>query len=248
MVLRVNEGTTGIQGTVSGTDRTLVSLTNPQEHPTSNILRVWLENPGGGVSTAVTSLNTVTGTTTLAGTDGNIVITDVPTRTITVSGFRTEFVAASGSLQSQIDFIDVDEVEPAIVGMDGITVTSGSSTTTLTGFYPEFVAASGSLQEQFDPIVASSGSFSDSLTVSGLPVQPSVSTAAEKNFSPETTYFPFTHSLNSDQILVSLYVPDLGTGYERQVFFDELYIIDNNTVSGTTLIPTTGRMVVLKGI
>lgn len=36
----------------------------------------------------------------------------------------------------------------ALVGADGITVTSGSSTTTLTGFRTEFVSASGSLQSQ----------------------------------------------------------------------------------------------------
>lgn len=63
----------------------------------------------------------------------------------------TELVTVSGYLQTQIDNINVDEIEPAIVGVDGITVTSGTNTT-VSGFRDEFVSASGSLQSQIDSI------------------------------------------------------------------------------------------------
>lgn len=63
----------------------------------------------------------------------------------------TSALAASGvALQSQIDAIDIDEVEPAITGSDGITITSGTSTTDVVGFRTEFVNASGTLQTSID--------------------------------------------------------------------------------------------------
>jgi hypothetical protein len=50
----------------------------------------------------VDSINTLTGTVTLNGSDGNTVLPPAG-QTITVQGFRPEFVAASGFLQTQID-------------------------------------------------------------------------------------------------------------------------------------------------
>lgn len=84
----------------------------------------------------------------ITGSDGITVVSG--SNTIDVGGFRSEFVAASGSLQSQIDTFDFDEVEPAIIGVDGITVISGSSTTTVSGFRNEFLNASGTLQGSID--------------------------------------------------------------------------------------------------
>ena len=68
---------------------------------------------------------------------------------------EADLTTVSGHLQSQINSIDVDEVEPAIVGTDGITVLSGTSTTTLVGFRSEFVSASGSLQSQISALDSS---------------------------------------------------------------------------------------------
>jgi hypothetical protein len=54
----------------------------------------------------VDSINTVTGTVTLAGADGITVVDDTidsDTPILTVSGFKTEFVNASGTLSSEID-------------------------------------------------------------------------------------------------------------------------------------------------
>lgn len=386
MVFRIVEGKLGFQGTVSGTDQTLAALTNVQEHPNPNVLRIWLENPSGGVVTGVASLNTATGTITLNGVDGNTVITAVPVGPITVSGFRTEFVTASGYLQAGIDSVDlqqaydngtgrIDQIASAkpvvlsgtdpddtvlqTVGAVEIAddpIELGTGTKTVNGFprghrlfvhesegyldyaigvdshgtigpnpglrtyssrgdHPGGLEATtsgdivgvfqghghdgadyervgsvliiadedgsptsikgkvdfrvqenvGALSTRGGPdvegwqfenfplrnignVIAASGTYSDSLTISGSPVHVASPTVAEKNFSSSTTYFPFTHNLNSDQIVVSFYKPDIPTGYERQVFFDELYIIDDNTVSGTTVLPTTGRMVVVAGI
>ena len=44
MIIRIVEGTQGIQGTVSGTDQTIAALTNADDHTAPNVLRVWLEN------------------------------------------------------------------------------------------------------------------------------------------------------------------------------------------------------------
>jgi hypothetical protein len=102
----------------------------------------------------------------LVGTGGITVISGSPTDTI--QGFRAEFVAASGSLQSQItdnttlivttsghlqseiDSISGGDVSDALIGADGITITSGTSTTTVSAFYTEFVAASGTLSTEID--------------------------------------------------------------------------------------------------
>ena len=70
--------------------------------------------------------------------------------------FRDEFVSASGALQSAIGI-----ATPAIVGTDGITVISGSSTTTVSGFYTEFVAASGTLAAEIDSDISTHAAISD---------------------------------------------------------------------------------------
>ena len=104
----------------------------------------------------VDSLNALQGDLTLA-VDGGLGI-DVTGSTITISGgpgdvTQEDLTTVSGYLQGQIDAIDVDEIEPAIIGSDGITVVSGAGTTDVQGFYTEFTTASGSLQDQIDGIV-----------------------------------------------------------------------------------------------
>ena len=80
----------------------------------------------------------------LVGADGVTIASG--TNIITITGFRNEFVTASGFLQSQI----VANQAPinAIVGADGITVTSGTNTTVVQGFRPELITVSGNLQSQ----------------------------------------------------------------------------------------------------
>lgn len=167
------------------------------------------------------TINIDTVSDALVGTDGITVISGVPTESeTTVSGFRTEFLNVSGTLQtnintnttditvneaeiltvsghlqSEIDIVeagdvddvnsvvgsviiegvgevfvttasqtitisgtvhpaDQDTVSDALIGTDGITVTSGSNTTTLTGFRTEFVNASGTLSTKITDDIA----------------------------------------------------------------------------------------------
>ncbi len=61
---------------------------------------------GSSDDSDIDSINTVTGTLTLQGVEGVTIVddtTDSNTPILTVSGFLTEFVNASGSLQTQID-------------------------------------------------------------------------------------------------------------------------------------------------
>jgi hypothetical protein len=78
---------------------------------------------------------------------------------LTVGGdnvvLETEFVAASGFLQTQIDNIPPPDISDALIGADGITIISGTNTTTVSGFRDEFVSSSGSLQTQIDNIDSS---------------------------------------------------------------------------------------------
>lgn len=108
---------------------------------------------GNNLGNVVDSLNGLGGDLTIAGTNGISIITNDPT--ITISGFQGEFISASGSLQSQIDAIGVDEIEDALTGGDNITVTSGSNEISIA---------------LDDHITLSSGTFSQFLTVSGAPV------------------------------------------------------------------------------
>ena len=137
----------------------------------------------------------------LEGADGITVTSGSSIDTLT--GFRTEFVNASGSLQSQIDVVeagDVDDVNSvtgsvviagagevvvttagqtitvsgtdhtagggsqanALIGADGITVTSGVSEDTITGFRTEFVNASGTLSTEIDDDIATHAAIADS--------------------------------------------------------------------------------------
>jgi len=73
----------------------------------------------------IDSINTVTGTLTLGGADGNTIVDDTlnsDTPILTVSGFRTEFVSSSGSLQTQIDNFEAGSVT-------ALTVSGGSNIT-----------------------------------------------------------------------------------------------------------------------
>jgi len=70
-------------------------------------------------------------------------------------------VSVSGHLQNEIGNINV----PAILGLDGISVISGSNTTTVSGFHNEVVALSGSLRNE---IVSVSGALhGESVLLSG---------------------------------------------------------------------------------
>jgi len=62
---------------------------------------------------------------------------------------NSKIVTTSGYLQSQIGAPD-----KALVGADGVTVTSGINVVTISGFRSEFVLASGSLQTQINATVA----------------------------------------------------------------------------------------------
>jgi hypothetical protein len=193
------EGSLKIQGTVSGTDATAVRLDEP-----THALKVYLTNP----ACPTIIFENVT-PNTLVGTDGITIISG--SNFTTIQGFRPEFVAASGFLQTQIDAVEgsdvdsinaltgsvlvtgtqnvttqtvgqtititgpdlssyattayvdsvVDEVEPAIISANSlIVITSGSNTTTLTA----------DTTPSFTSVDASTGTFSTSLTISGLPV------------------------------------------------------------------------------
>lgn len=116
----------------------------------------------------VSSLEGLQGDLTLAGADG-ITITDDSVSEITITGFRTEFINASGTLSNEIDS-DISahsadsgahheryskEENDAITGSDGITIVSGSNSIDVQGFRTEFVNASGSLQSDIDAIDSS---------------------------------------------------------------------------------------------
>lgn len=96
----------------------------------------------------IDSINTVTGTMTLAGTGGITIVDDTvdsDTPVLTVSGFRTEFVNASGALSAEIDadiathaaIVDAHHIRytqdenDAIVAGSNITVVSGSNIITI---------------------------------------------------------------------------------------------------------------------
>lgn len=91
--------------------------------------------------------------------------TDVSNLDTRITDNYNEFVTASGHLQSQISNLPASSGQPALVGADGITVTSGVSTITIAGFRSEFVAASGSLQSQINNFVGTSASFVNQTTV-----------------------------------------------------------------------------------
>src|SRR5574338_96739 len=91
--------------------------------------------------------------------------TDVVNLTTQIDDNYNEFVTASGYLQTQIDNLPTSSGQPALVGTDGITIISGTSTTTVQGFRSEFVAASGSLQNQINNFVGTSASFVNQTSV-----------------------------------------------------------------------------------
>ncbi len=254
MVLSIVEGSVQMLGSVSGTDQTAIGI----NADANRAQRFFVENPLAIIQTAtgiaefigagevvvtqegsavivsgtphsavggVTYLNTLHGALTISGADGVGVTTQDPT--ITVSGFHDEFVAVSGLLQDAIDGIGPGSISDAMLGVDGVTVISGTPTesqTTVSGFRDEFVSASGSLQAQIAGPISSN----------------------QKIFAAPTTYFPFTHGLNSTEVEVSFYVDEPGIG-ERQVGLDEIYVIDANTISGSATIPRAGRLVVVAG-
>lgn len=63
---------------------------------------------------------------------------------------ENNLVTVSGHLQDQIDNLDVDETEKALVGAGNVTVTSGTSTITISGSNTELTTVSGHLQDQID--------------------------------------------------------------------------------------------------
>lgn len=101
-----------VQGTISGTDTFVTNLTSAgdvsaatgQFADSLTVSGVPVDITGGGGGGGVSDINAETGSITLDGSDGNTAITSPST--ITIQGFRPEFVNASGSLQSQIDNLD----------------------------------------------------------------------------------------------------------------------------------------------
>ena len=138
---------------------------------------------------------TTDGTTiTVSGTDH---ATDTDTDTVSDAIIGGVGIVVTSGVNTTT--IDGHEAEDAITGSDGNTVTSGTSTVDIAGFRTEFVNASGTLQTSIDTKIGSvsedttpqlggdldaqsnnitsvglltavTGTFSQSLTVSGLPV------------------------------------------------------------------------------
>lgn len=131
----------------------------------------------GNDVTNVDTLTAVTGTFTSGLTIGSSTIHLNPNEISAPSGTYTLSLTISGvpvatsldveELQSQIEAFDPDEVEPAIIGSDGITVVSGANTTNIVGFYSEFTAASGSLQNQIDTLDTVYATDAELVSVSG---------------------------------------------------------------------------------
>lgn len=106
---------------------------------TANVIgagTVTMTDDGSGnvtISGAAGAGDTDTVSDALVGADGITVISGVPTTSeTTVSGFRTEFVSASGSLQTQIDgaSLTVKETDgsPLVTNVNTIIVTTGTLT------------------------------------------------------------------------------------------------------------------------
>ncbi len=131
MVLRVVEGAIQSQGTVSGTDATTIGLTEE-----THAIRIFLENPVTifeGPFTVINATASGSGVTIQGAGETSVTTTD---DIITISG--TDHIT------------NTDTVSNALVGADGITVTSGVSEDTIAGFRTEFVNASGTLSSEID--------------------------------------------------------------------------------------------------
>ena len=102
--------------------------------PTVNVETDW----GSRLNETIDSLDDAVLTANTTG-KGTVTVTDDGAGNLTISGSAT-----AGSFSPN-----------ALVGADGITVTSGTSEDTITGFRTEFVAASGSLQTQIDAVEGS---------------------------------------------------------------------------------------------
>lgn len=156
MVFRAVEGSVLNQGSVSGTDTTPFGMVED-----TRAVRIFIDNPAAilGTGAEQTVINTTASGTGVTIQGAGSVFVNTVGKTITVSGglpesgvSEAELVTVSGHLQTQIDGIDVDELEDALVGVDGITIISGTNIITVSGFQTEFVSASGSLQSQIDSI------------------------------------------------------------------------------------------------
>ncbi len=137
----------------------------------------------GGVGIVVTS---GTSTTTIdahlaedaiTGSDGITIVSG--TSTIDVAGFRTEFVNASGTLQTDIDTRLQNVVEDTTPQLGGnldaqnFDITGAGNLTAATGTFSGDVIATtvtGTNIQSGGIVSAAAGNFSNSLTVSGLPV------------------------------------------------------------------------------
>jgi hypothetical protein len=76
---------------------------------------------------------------------------------------QADLLTVSGHLQEEIDAAALSgDIANALVGSDGVTVTSGDPTDTISGFRGEFVASSGSLQTQ---ITTNVGDIADNTTL-----------------------------------------------------------------------------------
>jgi hypothetical protein len=108
----------------------------------------------------------------LIGTDGITVVSGIST--ITLTGFRSEFVSASGSLQSQISAIGTPSNKAIVSNSSNLTVTSGSSTISLapssTPTYTSVIATTLS----GTTITGTTGQFSGSLSTQNLSVSNSI--------------------------------------------------------------------------
>ncbi len=97
----------------------------------------------------------------IVGVDGNVVVTG--TQLVTVSGFRDEFVSASGTLQTQIDDIVVGSgTVPDHVGAGTVTVITGTNLLTFSGSPHTVISGTGGITATTDGnIVTVSGFHED---------------------------------------------------------------------------------------
>ena len=181
----------------------------------------------------------------LVGTEGITIISGSSTNT--VQGFHSEFVSASGILQTQITAMAVGEIEPAIVGTGGITVSSGSNQTQINSPNLRYLRSDSSL------LVVTTGTndilFSPDTTPSFTSVQATTVTGTTGQFGGTVSAQTgnFSHSLTISGLPVSIGQGGAGTpgGSNTQVQFNDggafagdptfTFNDGTNTISGSAM-------------
>jgi len=113
----------------------------------------------------VDSINTVTGTVILDGSDGNTVLPAVG-QTITIQGFRPEFVAASGSLQDQIDNASAGVL--SLNSLDGVLDIAAGNNITVTDNGSDTITINSFTDDDVDSITVSGTTVTGSVTLESI--------------------------------------------------------------------------------